>query len=58
MKKRQIIEPDQITPQEMDKVGSRLFYEWAKEDNTLAEDNISPDAKIKPFIAEPSVSNR
>ena len=50
--------PDEITPQEMDRLGSRLFYEWAKEDNTLNEDNISPNVKIKPFMPEPYVSNR
>jgi hypothetical protein len=47
LKKRQIVEPDEITPQEMDKIGARMFYEWAKEDKTLMEDNISPNAKIK-----------
>ena len=58
LKRRQIVESDQITPQEMDKVGAHLFCEWAKEDSTLGEDNISPDANIKPFIPEPYVSNR
>ncbi len=48
---------DDITPQEMDKISTRLFYEWAKEDNTLDDDNISPDVKLKPFIPEPYVSN-
>lgn len=56
LKRRQ--KPDEITPQEMDRLGSRLFYEWAKEDNTLNEDNISPNVKIKPFMPEPYVSNR
>lgn len=49
---------DDITPHEMDKIGTRLFYEWAKEDNTLNDDTISPHAKLKPFIPEPYVSNR
>ena len=49
---------DAITPQEMDKISARLFYEWSKEDNTLDDDNISPNAKLKPFIPEPYVSNR
>src|SRR5258708_32415587 len=58
LKKRQLVEPDEITSQEMDKVGSLLFHEWAKEDSTLNEDNISHNAKIKPFIPELYVSNR
>jgi hypothetical protein len=58
LKKRQIVETNEISPQVMDKVGAHLFYEWAKEDNTLMEDNISLDAKIEPFIPEPYVSNR
>jgi hypothetical protein len=48
---------EDITPQEMDKIGARLFYEWAKEDNTIDDDNISPNARLKPFIPEPYVSN-
>ncbi len=58
LKKIRVSELDDITPQEMDKVGARLFYEWAKEDNTLEDDNISPHIKLKPFIPEPYVSNR
>ena len=59
LKRKKITEPDDdITPQEMDKISARLFYEWAKEDNTLNDDNISPNAKLRLFIPEPYVSNR
>ena len=34
------------------------FYEWAKEDGSLEINNISPDAKLKPFVPEPYVPNR
>ncbi len=34
------------------------FYQWAKEDGTLEDDNISPNAKLKPYIPEPYVPNR
>ncbi len=57
LKRRQLVEPDEIILQEMDKISARLFYEWAKEDKTLNEDNFSPDAKLKPFNPEPYVSN-
>jgi len=49
---------EDITTKEMDKIGARLFYEWAKEDNTLDDNNISPNAELKPFIPERYVSNR
>lgn len=58
LKKMKITEPDDITPAEMNKIGTHLFYEWAKEDNTLKNDNISLNVKLKPFIPEPYVSNR
>jgi len=58
IKKRSLAQPEDITPQEMDKIGARLFFEWAKEDRTLHEDIISSHVKIKPFIPEPYVSNR
>jgi hypothetical protein len=58
LKKKHVIELNEITPQEMDRFGARLFFEWAKEDGTLNEDNISPTTKVKPFIPEPYVSNR
>lgn len=57
LKKKQIVGSDEITPQDMDKIGARLFFEWAKQDNTLEENNIAATAKIKPFIPEPYVSN-
>lgn len=43
---------------EMNLLSARQFYEWAKEDGTLEVDNISPNAKLKPFVMEPYVSNR
>ena len=58
LKKTKITESDDITPVEMDKIGAHLFYGWAKEDNTLGDDNISSSVKVKPFIPEPYVSNR
>ena len=38
-------------------MSARLFYEWAKEDGSLEVNNISPDAKLKPFNPEPYVSS-
>src|SRR5438309_1101490 len=58
LKKPKISDPEEISPAEMDRIGARLFHEWAKEDNTLRDDNISPNAKLKPFVPEPYVSNR
>ncbi len=43
---------------EMNLLSARQFYEWAKEDGTLEVNNISPNAKLKPFVPEPYVSNR
>lgn len=48
----------EMTPQELDLMSARMFYEWAKEDGTLAVDNISPNAKLKPFVPEPYVPDR
>jgi hypothetical protein len=48
----------EMTPDEMDKVATHSFYEWAKEDGTLEVNNISPKAQLKPFVPEPYVSNR
>ena len=59
LKRTKITNPqNDITPQEMDKISAHLVYKWAKEDNTLNDDLISPNAKLKPFIPEPYVSNR
>ena len=52
------IKAAEMTPEELDKVSARLFYEWAKEDGTLEVDNISPTAKLKPFVPEPYVPTR
>lgn len=46
-----------INPEEWDRVSARLFYQWAKDDGSLEVNNISPDAKLKPFDPEPYVSN-
>ncbi len=49
---------DDILPDEWDLLSARMFYEWAKEDGSLEVNNISPNAKLKPFIPEPYVPNR
>lgn len=38
---------------DMDRLAAHSFYQWAKEDGTLEVENISPKAKLKPFIPEP-----
>jgi len=58
MKKRLLVASDEITPQTTDAISARLFSEWAKEDNTLDEDIISPQVMTKPFVPEPYVSKR
>lgn len=57
LKKARLAVSDDIAPAEMDKIGAHLFYEWAKEDNTLMDDNLSASVKLRPFIPEPYVSN-
>ncbi|MBI3955319.1 hypothetical protein HY338_02645 [Candidatus Gottesmanbacteria bacterium] len=53
------VEPhEDISPKEMDRLSAKLLYEWAKEDGSLEVDNISPAAKLKPFVPEPYVPNR
>lgn len=49
---------EDISPQEWDMMSARLFYQWAKDDGTLEVDNISPKAKLKPFVPKPYVPNR
>lgn len=49
---------NEMTPEEMNVIGARQFYEWAKEDGSLEVDNISPSAKLKPFVPKPYVANR
>lgn len=46
-----------ISDQEWNSMSARIFYEWAKEDGSLEIDNISPNAKLKPFVPEPYVPN-
>ena len=58
IKKEKKAESSDITPQELDKISARLFYEWAKEDGTLGIDNIAHPEKLKPFIPKPYVRTR
>ena len=51
-------ENQEMSPDELDTLSARLFYEWAKEDGTLEDENISPKAKLKPFVPEHYVPNR
>lgn len=46
-----------IGPQEWDRMSAQQFFKWAKEDGSLKMDNISQNAKLKPFVPEPYVSN-
>lgn len=55
LKKTRIAVSDDIAPAEMDKIGTRLFYEWAKEDGSLDVDNIAHPEKLKPFLPKPYV---
>lgn len=48
----------EMTAQELDLVSARMFYDWAKEDNTLDVDNIAYPEKLKPFIPKPYVRTR
>ena len=47
-----------VTPQEMDAMSSRLFYDWAKEDKTINIENIDHPKKLKPFTPTPYVRTR
>lgn len=38
-----------LSADELDTVSSRLFHEWAKEDNILDLNNIAHPEKLKPF---------
>ncbi len=48
----------EINPQQWDLISAHQFYEWAKEDGSLEIDNISPNAKLKPFVPKPYVPDR
>lgn len=48
----------ETSPDEMDAISSRLFYDWAKEDGSLEVDNIAHPEKLKPFIPKPYVRTR
>jgi len=49
------IKTAETSPDEMDVISSRMFYEWAKEDKTLGVDNIAHPEKLKPFVPKPYV---
>ncbi len=49
------IKTAETSPDEMDVISSRMFYEWAKEDKTLSVDNIAHPEKLKPFVPKPYV---
>lgn len=49
---------DEKEVQEESRMSAYQFYQWAKEDGTLEDDNISPNAKLKPYKPEPYVQNR
>lgn len=49
---------EDINPKEWDLKSAQQFYKWAKEDGSLEVDNISPKAKLKPFVPEPYVPDR
>lgn len=44
--------------QEENRMAAHQFYQWAKEDGTLDDDNISLSAKLKPYIPETYVPDR
>lgn len=48
----------EMTPQELDQISSQQFYQWAKEDGSLAVDNIAHPEKLKPFIPTKHVRAR
>lgn len=56
--KKADVDESEISPDQMNAISLRSFYEWAKEDETLKVDNISQNVKVKPFTPEPYVSNR
>ncbi|MBI4079273.1 MAG: hypothetical protein HY429_03170 [Candidatus Levybacteria bacterium] len=51
-------EKEDLSPDELDALSARLFYEWAKEDGSLDVDNIAHPEKLKPFIPKPYVRTR
>ncbi len=44
-----------LDPDEMDALSSQLFYDWAKDDETLDTNNIAHPEKLKPFTPKPYV---
>ena len=53
----QEIKEDEET-KEMNMIAARQVYNWAKEDGTLDVDNISPNAKLRPYKPKPYVSSK
>lgn len=49
---------EELTPEQINYIGAKNFYDWAKEDGSLEVDNISPKAKLRPFVPEPYVPTR
>ncbi len=49
---------EEMSPSEMDVQSARLFYEWAKEDGSLEEDNIAHPEKLKPYVPKEYVRAR
>lgn len=58
LKRIQLPQSLDITPEEMDKISTRSFYEWAKEDGSLNVDNIAHPDQLKPFTPKPYVRTR
>ncbi len=56
--KKSEISLDEKELQEENRMSAYQFYQWAKEDGTLNDDNFSADAKLRPYMPEPYVSNR
>lgn len=41
---------EELTPAEMDKQSTILFYKWAEEDGIMDDDNILHPEKFKPYV--------
>jgi len=44
------IKGNDMTPNELDQISARSFYEWAKADGTLEVDNIAHPEKLKSYF--------
>lgn len=47
-----------MSAKELDRLSAGLFYEWAKEDETIDQDVIAQPEKLKPFTPKPYVRTR